>query len=133
MQTDRLDAHTMHAEHFVISESTADAIARAKREGRRVVAAGTTVVRALEGSAAAHGGVRAGEDTTTIFIAPGFQFAVVDAMITNFHLPRSTLLVMVSAFVGRERILRAYHTAIAERYRFFSFGDAMLLPRAGVG
>lgn len=129
MQTARLEAHTMHAERFVIPQVTAEAIRRAKHAGRRVVAAGTTVVRALEGSARAHGQVRAGEDATDIFITPGFAFKVVDAMITNFHLPRSTLLVMVSAFAGRDRIVHAYAKAIAERYRFFSFGDAMLLER----
>lgn len=129
MQTERIDRHRMHAEHFVIPAETARAVARAQREGHRIVAAGTTVVRALEGSAFAHGCVAEGEDATDIFITPGYTFTIVDAMITNFHLPRSTLLVMVSAFAGRERILRAYHTAIAEKYRFFSFGDAMLLTR----
>ncbi len=129
MQSERIDEHVMHAERFHIPPATVDAIARARREGRRVVAAGTTVVRALEGSAWANGRILAGEQQTDIFIAPGFHFQAVDAMITNFHLPRSTLLVLVSAFAGRERIARAYRTAVQERYRFFSFGDAMLLTR----
>ena len=130
MKTERLDEHAMHAESYMIPEETARAIARAKEEGRRVVAAGTTVVRALEGNASKYGNVVAGEDETDIFIMPGFRFAVVDAMITNFHLPKSTLLVLVSAFAGRERMLRAYREAVAERYRFFSFGDAMLITKA---
>ncbi len=130
MKTERLEEHTMHAEAYGIPESTASAIARAKREGRRVVAAGTTVVRALEGSAAQHGHVVAGEEETDIFIRPGYVFRVVDAMITNFHLPQSTLLVLVSAFAGRERILNAYRIAVEREYRFFSFGDAMFLTKA---
>lgn len=129
MKSERLDEHTMHAESYEIPAATADGITRAKREGRRVIAAGTTVVRALEGNAARHGHVVAGEDETNIFIRPGFQFRVVDAMITNFHLPQSTLLVLVSAFAGRERMLAAYREAVKNRYRFFSFGDAMFLTR----
>jgi S-adenosylmethionine:tRNA ribosyltransferase-isomerase len=127
MKSERLDEHTMHAETYVIPPQAADAIARAKREGRRIVAAGTTVVRALEGNTQVHGTVVAGEGSTSIFIRPGFHFRVVDAMITNFHLPQSTLLVLVSAFTGRERILNAYHEAVTHSYRFFSFGDAMFL------
>ena len=129
MQSERIDEHVMHAERFHIPPAAVDAISQARREGRRVVAAGTTVVRALEGSARANGRILAGEQQTDIFIAPGFQFQAVDAMITNFHLPRSTLLVLVSAFAGRERIAHAYRIAVQERYRFFSFGDAMLLTR----
>jgi S-adenosylmethionine:tRNA ribosyltransferase-isomerase len=131
MQTERLDEHAMHGESFAIAQATVDAIDRAKREGRRVVAGGTTVMRALEGSAAAHGTLRAGPDETEIFIRPGFTFRVVDALITNFHLPQSTLLVLVSAFAGRERILRAYAEAVERGYRFFSFGDAMFLSPRG--
>jgi S-adenosylmethionine:tRNA ribosyltransferase-isomerase len=127
MQGDRLDEHVMHSESFSISQQTVDAIASAKREKRRVIAAGTTVVRALEGSAAKYGAPRAGEDETDLFITPGFQFRVVDAMITNFHLPQSTLLVLVSAFAGRENVLRAYEEAVRREYRFFSFGDAMFI------
>lgn len=127
MQGDRIDEHVMHAESFSIPAQTAEAIARAKSQGRRVVAAGTTVMRALEGSAAMHGAPVAGPAETAIFIKPGFTFRVVDALITNFHLPKSTLLVLVTAFAGRDPIFRAYHEAIDLRYRFFSFGDAMLI------
>lgn len=127
MQGERLDEHVMHSESFSIPQSTAHAIDAAKREGRRVIAAGTTVVRALEGSAAKYGEVRAGSDETGIFITPGFRFRAVDAMITNFHLPQSTLVVLVSAFAGRETILRAYAEAVEREYRFFSFGDAMFV------
>jgi S-adenosylmethionine:tRNA ribosyltransferase-isomerase len=127
MQGERIDLHVMHAESFSIPSETAQAVASAKREGRRVIAAGTTVVGALEGSAAEHGAVRAGSDETNIFITPGWTFRAVDAMITNFHLPQSTLLVLVSAFAGRETILRAYAEAVEREYRFFSFGDAMFI------
>ena len=127
MQGVRLDEHVMHSESFSIPQRTVDAIDAAKREGRRVVAAGTTVVRALEGSAAKHGSVRAGAEETNLFITPGFQFRVVDAMITNFHLPQSTLMVLVSAFAGRDTILHAYEEAVKREYRFFSFGDAMFI------
>lgn len=129
MKTERLQEHVMHAEAYDIPAATAARIALARQEGRRVIAAGTTVLRALEGSARKHGFVRAGADETDIFITPGFKFGVVDALITNFHLPRSTLLVLVSAFTGRERMLEAYAHAVREGYRFFSFGDAMFLPR----
>ncbi len=129
MKTLRVDEHVMHAEHYAIAPETAASIERAKREGRRIVAAGTTVVRTLEGCALEHGAVRAGEGRTALFIRPGFNFAVVDAMITNFHLPQSTLLVLVSAFAGRERVLAAYREAVAHSYRFFSFGDAMFVER----
>ena len=94
-----------------------------------VVAAGTTVVRALEGNVAAFGHLTPGEHATDLFIRPGFEFRVVDAMITNFHLPRSTLLMLVSAFAGRANVLRAYAQAVGHRYRFYSFGDAMLVAR----
>jgi S-adenosylmethionine:tRNA ribosyltransferase-isomerase len=126
---ERIDDHAMHAESYTISPSAAAAIERARTQGRRIVAAGTTVVRALEGNAATHGSVTAEEGRTDIFITPGFRFRIVDAMITNFHLPQSSLLVLVSAFAGRERMLRAYAAAVERRYRFFSFGDAMLISR----
>ncbi len=129
MSGSRLDEHTMHAERYTIEQQTVDAIERAREQGGRVIAAGTTVVRALEGNVATHGRLTAGEDTTSLFVKPGFAFRVVDAMITNFHLPQSTLLVLVSAFAGRERVLAAYQEAVARRYRFFSFGDAMFLER----
>ncbi len=127
MQTSTVREHVMHSESFAIPQATVDAIDSARREGRRVIAAGTTVVRALEGSAAKHGCLEAGSDETDVFITPGFRFRIVDAMITNFHLPQSTLVVLVSAFAGRETILHAYEHAVEEAYRFFSFGDAMFI------
>lgn len=126
---ERLDDHAMHAEAYVISREASEQIRRARQENRRVVAAGTTVVRALEGNAAEFGEIRAGEFATNLFIRPGFRFAVVDALITNFHLPRSTLLVLVSAFAGRGRVLAAYREAVELNYRFYSFGDAMLVEK----
>jgi len=132
VKSERLAEHRMYAERYTIPEECALAVRSAKETGRRVVAVGTTVVRALEASALRYGEVRAGEEETDLFITPGFRFRVTDAMITNFHLPRSTLLVLVSAFAGRERILRAYREAIARDYRFFSFGDAMFItPERG--
>jgi S-adenosylmethionine:tRNA ribosyltransferase-isomerase len=127
MTAERLDDHVMHAESYTITPQAADRISRARAHGRRIVAAGTTVVRALEGNIHSYGRIVPGDGTTDIFIRPGHSFAVVDAMITNFHLPHSTLLVLVSAFAGRERVLAAYREAVAQRYRFFSFGDAMML------
>jgi S-adenosylmethionine:tRNA ribosyltransferase-isomerase len=130
MSGETIDDHVMHAERYTIPAATAAAVGRAKAAGRRVVAAGTTVLRALESAALADGDVRAGSAATDLFIAPGFPFRVVDALLTNFHLPQSTLLVLVSAFAGYERIRTAYQHAIAQRYRFFSFGDAMFIERA---
>ena len=122
--------HRMDRERYEIPEETAAAVARARAGGNRVVAVGTTVVRALEGTAAAaNGEVPAGAGATALFITPGFRFQVVDALLTNFHLPRSTLLMLVSAFAGRERVLAAYQEALSLGYRFFSFGDAMLAER----
>ena len=123
--------HRMERERYVVPETTAAALARARAEGRRVVAVGTTVVRALESAALAGGGeVAAGAGATELFVTPGFRFRIVDALLTNFHLPRSTLLLLVCAFAGRERVLAAYREAIAEGYRFYSYGDAMLAERA---
>ncbi len=119
-------AHRMHSERVRVPEATADAVARAKREGRRVIAIGTTVVRTLE-ARAKDGGVAAGEGSTDIFIVPGHRFQVVDALLTNFHLPKSTLLMLVSAFLGREATLAAYREAVERKYRFFSYGDAMFI------
>ncbi len=130
MTARRVEDHRMHAEPYCIPAAAAAAIDRARREARRIVAAGTTVVRALEGNVQTHGKIVEGSWRTDLFIAPGFEFRVVDAAITNFHLPRSTLLVLVSAFAGREHIRRAYADGVERRYRFFSFGDAMLLERA---
>jgi S-adenosylmethionine:tRNA ribosyltransferase-isomerase len=124
-----LSRHRMHSEWYDIPEATVAAIASAKRRGGKVVAVGTTTVRCLEGSAAAHGAPVAGAAETDLFITPGFEFRVVDRLITNFHLPKSTLLVLVSAFAGVERVRRAYAHAIERRYRFYSYGDAMLVDR----
>jgi S-adenosylmethionine:tRNA ribosyltransferase-isomerase len=123
---DDLDAHVMHEERYDIPPATAAAFDACRRRGRRIVAVGTTVVRALE-SACTEGGLRLGPGRTRIFIRPGHEFRAIDALVTNLHLPRSTLLVLVSAFRGRERVLAAYAEAVAQRYRFFSYGDAMLL------
>ena len=129
--TTELTEHRMDAERYEIDAATVEAIDSARAAGRPVIAVGTTVVRTLEGCVADHGGLRAGAGTTELFIQPGFEFAVIDGLITNFHLPRSTLLCLVAALAGRERILAAYRTAVAERYRFYSYGDAMLiLPEA---
>jgi S-adenosylmethionine:tRNA ribosyltransferase-isomerase len=130
MRAGPLAAHRMHGERYAIPEPAAAAVNRARSEGRRVVAAGTTVVRALEGSALADGFVHPGAAETDLFITPGFRFRVVDALLTNFHLPQSTLLVLVTAFIGYDRTRAAYDAAIARAYRFFSFGDAMFAERA---
>ncbi len=116
--------HVMHAERYLVSEDAAEAIRSTKRAGGRVVAVGTTVTRTLESFT---DGVVARNGETAIFITPGFEFRVVDALLTNFHLPKSTLVMLVSAFLGRERTLSAYAEAIRERYRFFSYGDAMFI------
>jgi S-adenosylmethionine:tRNA ribosyltransferase-isomerase len=126
IREETLHGDALHPERCVLPEATANAILVAQREGRRVVAVGTTVVRTLE-SLAATGGIRPAETNTRLFIKPGFGFKVVQAMITNFHLPKSSLLMLVSAFSGRERMLAAYEAAVKSGYRFFSYGDAMLL------
>ncbi len=120
-------AHRMHPERFTIPAATAAAVLAARRNGKRVIAVGTTTVRTLESAADAAGTVSAGSGWCDLFIYPGFRFKAVDAMITNFHLPKSTLLMLVSAFAGRENIFNAYREAVAERYRFYSYGDAMLI------
>jgi S-adenosylmethionine:tRNA ribosyltransferase-isomerase len=120
--------HRMHAERYDVPEATAAAIERTRADGHRVVAVGTTVVRTLEAASdPATGRVRPGPGDTRLFITPGFQFRQVDALLTNFHLPRSTLLMLVSAFAGREPTLAAYREAVKQRYRFFSYGDAMFI------
>ena len=124
--------HKIHTEYFHLGAEAAETINRAKEDGRRVIAVGTTSVRVVEHAArlaAKAGETQLAPDTgqADLFILPGHRFHVVDALITNFHLPRSTLLMLVSAFAGRERILEAYREAIQERYRFYSFGDAMLI------
>jgi S-adenosylmethionine:tRNA ribosyltransferase-isomerase len=127
LRSDDLREHVMHEERFEIPSATSEAIARARREGRQVLAIGTTVVRALESAADEPGGVAAGAAQTSIFIYPPYRFRVVDALLTNFHLPRSTLLALVMAFAGIERTRAAYRTAIESGYRFYSYGDAMLI------
>jgi S-adenosylmethionine:tRNA ribosyltransferase-isomerase len=127
-----LDQHSMHAERYVVSQSTTDAIARARARGAEVVAVGTTTVRALESAADPDrpGHVLAGAAETRLLVQPGYAWRVVDGLLTNFHLPKSTLLALVAAFAGTERVLGAYRLAVSQRYRFFSYGDAMLLWRA---
>ncbi len=130
VRTENLAEHKMHSEWFEVPQATVDAIAQTHAQGGRVVSVGTTTLRALE-SAAVSGTLEAGSRDTDIFITPGFAFKVVDVLVTNFHLPKSTLLMLVSAFAGYEHMRALYRHAIAERYRFFSYGDAMLLARNG--
>ena len=133
LRTEEIVAHSMHSERYIVPAALWSAVQRARQEGRRIVAVGTTSMRALESAALAiesspglaEGPVIAGQ--TALFIYPAYRFRVVDAMLTNFHLPRSSLIILVSAFAGRERVLEAYRTAIAHRYRFFSYGDAMFI------
>ena len=129
VRVEKIDEHKMHSERFHVPEETAAAIAATRERGGRVVAVGTTSLRTLESAACGNGLVRAGSGETDIFITPGYRFQVVDRLITNFHLPRSTLLMLVSAFAGLDPIRAAYAHAVAEKYRFFSYGDAMLLER----
>lgn len=126
VRVDDVTQHTMHSEHYLIDQLNCDKINAAKDAGNRVIAVGTTSVRVLE-KLAGDGKLNAAEGETDIFIYPGYEFKIVDAMITNFHLPESTLLMLVSAFAGKENILSAYQHAISKRYRFFSYGDAMLI------
>jgi S-adenosylmethionine:tRNA ribosyltransferase-isomerase len=128
VRVDDLGEHRMHRERYVIPQETVDAIAATRAAGGRVIAVGTTSMRALE-AAAQEGALEAGSGETEIFILPGFRFQVVDALVTNFHLPRSTLMMLVSAFAGMDSIRRAYAHAVEQRYRFFSYGDAMFITR----
>lgn len=127
VKVDKVEEHHMHSEFYSIEEDQAEIINRAKAEGRRVIAVGTTSCRTLESAADRMGHVKSGSGWTEIFIYPGFQFQILDALITNFHLPQSTLLMLISALAGKEKIMHAYEEAIKERYRFFSFGDAMFI------
>ncbi|EKU71651.1 tRNA preQ1(34) S-adenosylmethionine ribosyltransferase-isomerase QueA [Selenomonas sp. F0473] len=127
VQEQTIENHVMHREYYAIPEETAKIIWKAKAEGRRVIAVGTTSVRTLESAAADTGEIHPMSGWTDIFIYPGYHFKVVDAVITNFHLPKSTLIMLISAFAGRAFTLRAYHEAVDTGYRFFSFGDAMLI------
>ena len=122
-----VEEHKMHKEYFEVGKAACDIVNRAKAEGRRVIAVGTTSVRVLESVADESGFIRQGSGETGIFIYAGYKFKCVDAMITNFHLPRSSLIMLVSAFAGREEVLRLYELAVEERYRFYSFGDAMFI------
>ncbi len=119
--------HDMHTEYYEVSEETAEIINKAKREGRRVIAVGTTSVRTLESATNDNGIIVPQKNTTSIFIYPGYKFKMVDAMVTNFHLPKSTLIMLVSAFMGRDETIRMYEEAVKEKYHFFSFGDATFI------
>ena len=127
VSVDRLEDHDMHEEWLEVSEATAATVKETKATGGRVIAIGTTSVRALESQATGPGQINSGARLTRLFIYPGYEFKIVDAMLTNFHLPRSTLLMMLSAFAGRENILAAYQHAINQKYRFFSYGDCMFV------
>jgi S-adenosylmethionine:tRNA ribosyltransferase-isomerase len=127
VEVDDVRAHRVDAEPFTVPEDTAVAVGRARRDGRRVVAIGTTTTRVLESALDPEGGLLPGDGETALVILPGFRFRAVGALVTNFHLPRSSLLLLVSAFAGRERILAVYAEAVRRRYRFYSYGDAMLL------
>ncbi|UCV09127.1 tRNA preQ1(34) S-adenosylmethionine ribosyltransferase-isomerase QueA [Dechloromonas denitrificans] len=129
VRVDKIAEHRMHSERFDIPAATAEAIAATRAAGGRIIAVGTTSLRALESAGNADGTVNAGPAETAIFITPSYRFKVVDRLITNFHLPKSTLLMLVSAFAGYDHIRAAYAHAVAERYRFFSYGDAMLLEK----
>ncbi|MSO20648.1 MAG: tRNA preQ1(34) S-adenosylmethionine ribosyltransferase-isomerase QueA [Acidobacteria bacterium] len=128
IHTEKIEEHVMHPERYEVSEAVAEQLASARREVRRIVAVGTTTVRTLEHIAAANSGrITVGSGNTRLFIQPGFPFQVIGGMLTNFHLPQSTLLMLVSAFAGREHVLAAYEHAVRERYRFYSYGDCMLI------
>lgn len=127
VKTDNILEHHMHSEYYEVSEEAAEKINRTKAEGGRIICVGTTSCRTVESAAGEDGRVSAGCGNTEIFIYPGYRFKVLDALITNFHLPESTLVMLVSALAGREQVLAAYEEAVREKYRFFSFGDAMLI------
>lgn len=127
VQVENITDHIMHEEAYLVSQQAASAINQAKEDGRRIIAVGTTSLRTLE-AAGQSGVIQAGAGRTDIFITPGYQFNVVDALLTNFHLPKSTLLMLVSALAGREHVLHAYQHAIQHEYRFYSYGDAMFVP-----
>ena len=129
VRVEKISEHHMHSEWYSVGEEVAERINRAKAEGRRVISVGTTSLRTLESAADRIGHVRAGARDTALFITPGYTFKVIDALITNFHLPKSTLVMLVAALVGRERILEAYAHAVRERYRFFSYGDACFIEK----
>ncbi len=127
VKVDKIEDHEMHSEHFYIKQEDAEKINKAKNNGHRIIACGTTSCRVLESVADENGNVKEIESDTSIFIYPGYKFKCIDALITNFHLPKSTLIMLVSALAGREFVLRAYNEAIKEKYKFFSFGDATFI------
>ena len=127
VKEETVEAHKMHSEHFYIKQEDVEKINKAKKEGRRVISVGTTSCRVLESIADENGFVKQTEEDTSIFIYPGYKFKCIDGLITNFHLPQSTLLMLVSALAGKDFIIKAYNEAVKEKYRFFSFGDAMLI------
>ena len=127
VKVDNITEHKMHSEHYTIPEDTAELINKTKERGGRVICVGTTSCRTLESAATRFGEIKACSDDTDIFIYPGYEFKVMDGLITNFHLPESTLIMLVSAFAGYDNVMNAYNTAVNEKYRFFSFGDAMLI------
>lgn len=127
VKTQKVEEHHMHKEYYKMSQETAERLNAAKKEGRRIIAVGTTSTRTLETIMAKYGEFKACEGQTAIFIYPPYQFKAIDALITNFHLPKSTLIMMISAFTSKEMIMHAYSEAIKERYRFFSFGDSMFI------
>ncbi len=127
VKVEEITDHKMHSEHYVVTKQTADIINQTKREGGRVICVGTTSCRTLESVATKYGEIKQCSDDTSIFIYPGYKFKCMDALITNFHLPESTLIMLVSAFAGYDNTMNAYKIAVSERYRFFSFGDCMLI------
>jgi len=127
VKTEELEDHNMHEEYYEVSVEAATCLKNAQKEGRRIIAVGTTTVRTLESVAKKYGEIRACKGFTDIFIYPGFNFQVINGLVTNFHLPKSTLIMLVSAFLSKEKTLEAYKIAVQEKYRFFSFGDAMLI------
>ena len=131
VSVETVEEHVMHKEYYSISQETADLIKATKAAGKRVIAVGTTSIRTLESAATAVGEIAGRTDWTNIFIYPGYEFKIVDGIVTNFHLPKSTLIMLISAFAGQEFVLKAYEQAVKERYRFFSFGDAMMIKRRG--
>lgn len=127
VKVEKIEEHEMHSEHYYIKKEDTEIINKAKKEGRRVIAVGTTSCRVLESISDDQGFVKEQEGDTKIFIYPGYKFKCIDGLITNFHLPESTLIMLVSAFAGRDYIMSAYKEAVKEKYRFFSFGDAMFI------
>ena len=126
VNVENITEHVMHREYYSVSEETATLINRTKQQGGKIIAVGTTAIRTLE-TVGVSGTVKPQSGWTDIFIYPGYEFKVVDALVTNFHLPKSTLLMLISAFAGRDTVMAAYKEAVEKRYRFFSFGDAMLI------